>query len=107
MLWGGVYQRRYAPVLGTTLTGLVEVMCQTLWMPGWYTLVYAGDADWKSLKTWLPSQIKRKQKTNGTSTVNMRLVNRCYQWCWRRSVESLPPGKFLKEFSKILAPSKR
>ena len=55
------------------------------------------DADWTSLKTGQPNQIKRKQKSNETSKVNPRLVNRCYQCCWRRSLDNLPPGKFLKE----------
>ena len=65
------------------------------------------DADWTSLKTGQPNQIKRKQKSNETSKINPRLVNRCYQCCWRRSLDNLPPGKFLKELSKILKTSQR
>ena len=65
------------------------------------------DADWTSLKTGQPNQIKRKQKSNETSKINPHLVNRCYQCCWRRSLDNLPPGKFLKELSKILKTSQR
>ena len=39
----------------------------------------------------------------GNSIVNPRLVQRCYQWCWGRSVGAVRPNQFLKELAKFFS----
>ena len=85
--------------------------CKDIWDPNLGNLSRkAGtqclDADWRSLKTFLPKQTKRKQRQQGQSSMNPRLTTRCYQWVWRRSLHNAKPDDLLKAFSKHIKKSK-
>ena len=85
--------------------------CKDIWDPNLGNLSRkAGtqclDADWRSLKTFLPKQTKRKQRQQGQSSMNPRLTTRCYQWVWRRSLHNAKPNDLLKALSKHMKKSK-
>ena len=59
------------------------------------------DRKWKALKDFLPRNYHRKVNGPHGSQVNPLLRKRVFQFCWRNSLQSPSPAKFLKHLAKL------
>ena len=59
--------------------------------------------DWMQIGRALRHGCQGKRRERRKPKAIPWLVQRCYQWCWRRSVGSVRPNLFLKELAKLFS----
>ena len=60
------------------------------------------DRSWKSLKMFLPHHMVLKHKDRGHSTMHPSVSQYVFMWCWRCSLDSPDPQRFLEELERLL-----
>ena len=59
------------------------------------------DRSWQLLKIFLPHHMVLKHKDRGHSTMHPSVSQYVFMWCWRCSLDSPDPQRFLEELERL------
>ena len=59
------------------------------------------DGSWQLLKIFLPHHMVLKHKDRGHSTMHPSVSQYVFMWCWRCSLDSPDPQRFLEELERL------
>ena len=57
---------------------------------------------WRSLKEFLPAHMVLKHKDRGHSTMHPSVTQYVFMWCWRCTLDTPDPQRFLEELQQLL-----